>query len=255
MLRERPRIVGGRDLEKGGTWMGLTPGGLVVALTNQRTGRAPDRTRRSRGEVVVEALACGSVDSAAALVAGLDPSEHNAFNLLIADADRALVAYARDDAASIEIEDVPAGVHVLPNDRLDADGWPKVERALRSASRVAGSHPPGPLPVGEGGNDGAWAAMVEDLRAMLADHRTEPPDAVMLALAQERAERPAASWLTPEVVRALDALCIHTPVYGTRSATLVALEPGRVAQYLFAEGPPCTTPFRDVRALLEGAAP
>jgi hypothetical protein len=53
------------------------------------------------------------------------------------------------------------------------------------------------------------------------------------------------------LVRRLKALCIHTPFYGTRSATRIALDPGRVAHYAFADGPPCRTPFVDYSHLFD----
>lgn len=245
VLREDPRVVGGRDLEKGGTWMGVSRAGLLAGVTNHRTGRAPDRSRRSRGEIVVEAVASSSIEDAVAYVGSLRATDYNPFNLLIATAERAVVAYARDDEAHIELVEVPPGIHVLPNDRLDAPGWPKVVRAHHDASRVASDRP--------------WSAVSRELRDVLADHRAEPPTATLAAIAAERATGGPAQerWITPEVVRALDALCIHTPVYGTRSASLIALEPGRVAEYWFADGPPCVTPFRDVRGCLDAdeAAP
>jgi hypothetical protein len=52
------------------------------------------------------------------------------------------------------------------------------------------------------------------------------------------------------MLQRLQALCIHTPTYGTRSATVLALEPGRVAHYLYADGAPCRTPFVEVGGLL-----
>jgi hypothetical protein len=45
-------------------------------------------------------------------------------------------------------------------------------------------------------------------------------------------------------------VCVHTERYGTHSSTLLALDPGRVARYLFASGPPCRTTFEDVTDLL-----
>ncbi|KIZ37329.1 NRDE family protein, partial [Stutzerimonas stutzeri] len=47
---DAPWIVGGRDLQAGGTWMGVTTGGRFAALTNIRT---PGQVigPRSRGEL------------------------------------------------------------------------------------------------------------------------------------------------------------------------------------------------------------
>ena len=51
----------------------------------------------------------------------------------------------------------------------------------------------------------------------------------------------------------LQALCVHTPGYGTVSATMLAVGPAGVARYLFADGPPCRAGFVDHTALLAGA--
>lgn len=50
--------------------------------------------------------------------------------------------------------------------------------------------------------------------------------------------------------------CIHAGGYGTRSSTLLALrdEPGRDA-LRHADGPPCTTPYRDLTPLLRELGP
>jgi uncharacterized protein with NRDE domain len=45
------------------------------------------------------------------------------------------------------------------------------------------------------------------------------------------------------------SICVHTPFYGTRSSTILVLEPGRTARYQFAPGPPCVTGYDDVTAL------
>ena len=61
---------------------------------------------------------------------------------------------------------------------------------------------------------------------------------------------PLGSRFDHALLRRLQALCIHTPVYGTKSSTVLALGAGRVERYLFADGPPCVTPFEDFTSLL-----
>ena len=53
------------------------------------------------------------------------------------------------------------------------------------------------------------------------------------------------------VARRLQAMCIHTPTYGTVSSTLLALTPGAAARYLYAAGHPCEAPLVDARAALD----
>ena len=59
VLATEPRIVGGRDLTKGGTWLGVTAQGFFVAVTNQRSWAAVEPGRRSRGELVLDSPAHG----------------------------------------------------------------------------------------------------------------------------------------------------------------------------------------------------
>ena len=47
-----PDILGGRDLQAGGTWLGLTAAGRLALLTNVRAPEQHDPTAPSRGEIV-----------------------------------------------------------------------------------------------------------------------------------------------------------------------------------------------------------
>lgn len=231
VLLTRPRAVGGRDAERGGTWMGVTDGGLFVGLTNRRTATL-EPARRSRGEVVLEALAAGSVAGVERLLATLSPADFNPFHLLFADAHAARVAYARPGEPRLEVQPVPDGVHVLPNDVLDAP-LPKVAR-LRSLAAPLFTRP--------------WEQLLPGLQAAMADHGLPAPDTLPAPPA-------GAAPLDPEVMRRLQAVCVHAGPYGTRSCAVVALQPGRVAHYVASDAPPCQGPFRDVTALLADAAP
>jgi uncharacterized protein with NRDE domain len=211
-----PGVAGGRDLVAGGTWLGVRRDGFFAGLTNQRQ-RGADPTRRSRGEIVTGLL---SAPDPVAWLSSIDPADYNPFNALFGDAGDLRVAYGRPDGLRVDL--VPDGVHALPTDVLDAPRVFKVGRSVALASAEA-TRP--------------WPALADALRTVLADH-VEP------------AEVPADSPFPPEIGRRLEAICIHTPVYGTRSSTLLALAPGRVAHYLHAEGPPCTAPFADYTSLL-----
>lgn len=228
-LVEAPGGVGGRDLEQGGTWLGVLETGLFVGLTNQRTFAPPRSGLRSRGQVVVEALRCGSVAGVRRYLARLDPRQYNPFNLVYGDTDGVELAYARTDTTSLERVTIPDGEPCfLANDRLGSAHFPKTERAAELLQDV-------------GGLD--WTVLSGRLRQILADHELPAPERVP-------APPPGCPWPS-SLLRQLQALCIHTPAYGTRSATILALAPGRVQRYLFAPGPPCTTAFDDVTHLLQ----
>lgn len=227
LAREPVTVVGGRDVAGGGTWTGVASTGLFVGVTNQRSHRPPDPTRRSRGRVVLEALRTGTVAGVERYLRSLDPGDYNAFNLLYGEAGAFHVAYVRPDPASLELHALAPGIHVLANDRIGSREFPKAERVLALARPLA-TRP--------------WPELAPGLAALLADHELPPPDRIPAP--------PPGSFLPAAAYRLLQAICIHTPEYGTRSASIVALVPGGVAHLLAANGPPCTHAFEDVTALL-----
>jgi uncharacterized protein with NRDE domain len=186
----------------------------------------PDPARRSRGELVLDLLRAGSSDAAIAHLRTIDARLYNAFNLLFGDAEALHVAYARDDKPRIAVEPLGRGVWVLNNDTIGSRDFPKATRAARLVA---------PHVVSE------WDDLAPELKAMLGDHDLPAIDDVP--------PPPPNARLTREQLQALQAICVHTPVYGTRSSTLLALGEGRVLRYAFADGHPCTTPFVDVGLL------
>lgn len=232
IVSEAPRVVAGVDLQAGGTWMGASERGHFVALTNQRQYlRGHDGGKASRGDVVMAALRLPDVRAIEAYVRTLDARACNPFNLFFGDASSLYVVYAHGDRAEVEIHALDDGLWVLPNDRIGSPEFPKTRRAVG----LVEPHVKAP-----------WPALSAALAAALGDHE-EPPE-------REVPAPPSESRFDHATLRRLQALCIHTPVYGTRSATLLALTPGRVAHYLFADGPPCTAPFADMTGLLDGAS-
>jgi uncharacterized protein with NRDE domain len=226
VVLEAPRSVGGLDLEAKGTWMGVTQTGLFVGLTNQRTFVMPDRTKRSRGEIVLEALRAGTPDAVREQLRSLDGRTYNGFNLMFGDAQSLWVAYGRETLREVRVERVPVGVHVLPNDTLECPDFAKVRRAKALVEPVARAE---------------WPTLERTLEAMLGDV-TQPDEA-------EVPEPPNSAWFDRKTLRRLAALCVRTEIYGTRSSTIVALTPGGVAHYRYADGPPDVTPFVDVTPL------
>jgi len=209
------RIAGGVDALSGGTWLAIHAGGRFAAVTNQRALAPVVPGLRSRGLAVRELIAAGDPDG---YVAALDPTQYASMNLVWGDARGVSVAYARREG-TLEIERLPSGIHVLCNDRLGAEGFP---RGVRLHDAIAGA-------------PRRWPELVPALEVALADHMREaaPP-----------------SHVPPELARELTATCIHTPSYGTRSSTIFAADHGRTLAYLSADGPPCTAPFVDRSALL-----
>ncbi len=186
---DRPDVLAGRDLEQGGTWMGLTRNGRFAALTNVRDPKSNRPTAKSRGLIVSDFLT--REDAPATFVEDLVEGCHqyNGFNVIVADHDN--LAYF--NSATAQSEDLSPGIYGLSNHRLDTP-WPKVIRskaALEHALRKDG------------------AELETDLLAMLRD-RARATDSTLpdtgVGLDKER-------WLSPVFITGQD--------YGTRCSTVL----------------------------------
>lgn len=133
-------IVAGRDLQAGGTWLGVhRPSGRVVVVTNVR-GAMPDPAKESRGRLVTDLLRGEGIfaDPAAD-----DLPRFNAFNLFAIGGGAARLLTNRPVPL---IMPLGPGVHALANEPVDAP-CPRAER-LRLALEAAvatGSDPEGLL--------------------------------------------------------------------------------------------------------------
>jgi uncharacterized protein with NRDE domain len=108
---DEPEVFAPRDLSAGGTWLGIRGASLFVGITNRFMGRVSPPGPRSRGELVLDALAIGSVEGAADRIAGLDPAMHNPFHLVIADRRAAHLVW--NDGVRQHHEGLPPGLHVI----------------------------------------------------------------------------------------------------------------------------------------------
>ncbi len=127
VLAEAPRILGGRDLVAGGTWMAVGEQGVIAALTN-RPPRAPGAAMalRSRGALPLQLVrhTCAR-DAVEAFVREVDPREYNPCWLLVGDRD-SLFYLEVSDAIRPGSRELEPGLHILENRPLDAPS-PKVD--------------------------------------------------------------------------------------------------------------------------------
>ena len=117
-----------RDLQAGGTWLGLNARGVLVAITN-RFGRPADPTRRSRGELVDRALAHPSAANAAVAIAALPADDYNAFHLLCVDEDQAHLVWS--DGALMSQSHLEPGITVITERSLGAADNRRKQHVLR----------------------------------------------------------------------------------------------------------------------------
>lgn len=128
---EQPELLAGKDLEMGGTWLGITRNGRFSAVTNFRESPASKLPPRSRGDLTTNFL-LGSMTPTAYLaeVAGRD-TDYRAFNLLVGDG-RDLYYYCNRQGVIRQLE---PGIYGLSNDLLNCD-LPKVSSGREQLSRL-----------------------------------------------------------------------------------------------------------------------
>jgi len=130
-------IVAPLDRRAGGTWWGVNADGVFAALTNRPT-RELDATRRSRGQLVLDALAAPTARAAATSLAGLGRDLYNPFNLFVADAREAYAVVYEDGPHAQALE---PGVQVIGNADPNAREVAKIARTLDRAELVAAGPP------------------------------------------------------------------------------------------------------------------
>jgi len=121
---QKEKIYAGKDLQAGGTWLGLTAEGRFSALTNFRQGSANNETtnneiKKSRGELVLKALAQPEHELTHSLEN--ESNNYNGFNLVYGQLNKLHYFDSINRTSSV----LPSGIHSLCNGALD-DIWPKM---------------------------------------------------------------------------------------------------------------------------------
>lgn len=117
-------VLAGRDLEAGGTWLGITLGGRFAALTNYRNPAERRTGVPSRGALVSDFLTGKAGPSEYLKEVQKAAPNYNGFSLLVGDTD-SLWFLSNRGGGPLRVK---PGVHGLSNHLLDTP-WPKVERA------------------------------------------------------------------------------------------------------------------------------
>ena len=211
VLRERPRVIGGRDRLAGGTWLAIRERHAVVALLNRRDPEPPPEPgeRRSRGLLTLEAAAAAGPVLSPAVLEYAQRSIREAVY-----APFTLVFAGREDCWALVLDgngprrlDIGAGWHVLTHRELDDPDEPRTRWLLSALSAFR--------PTGT-----------------------------------EAAERRVAELLREHGEAGTPAVCLHRGPMVTVSSTLVVLDRDGL-RYRHAEGRPCEHEHADQSALLD----
>lgn len=198
---EQPDLLAGRDLEQGGTWMGVTRGGRFAGITNYRDPARTAPAPRSRGELPLGFLT-GSLAPGDYLdeVAGC-ADQYAGFSLLVGDV-RDLWYYSNSSpGGATRAKRLEPGIYGLSNALLDTP-WPKVTRGRDRLQRLV---------------DLGTPPTHESLLEVVGDRSLADPTALR------------SQGLDSSMDQLLSAQFIITDLYGTRSSTSLWIdEPGHV---------------------------
>ena len=197
---DHPQILAGRDLEAGGTWLGLTTSGKISMLTNYRDPKNINPNAPSRGQLVSNYLE--SSISAEAYIQGIetDNKKYNGFNLIVGNPDE-LWYYSNYRNG---ITKFTAGFYGISNHLLESP-WPKV---LIGKQRIAPA-----LQQNDVDPEQLFEILYDD---HVADDNQLPNTGLPL-----------------ERERALSSMFIKTGNYGSRCSTVVLVNNSN--EVLFAE--------------------
>ncbi|MFT5181516.1 MAG: hypothetical protein ACI8S3_001400 [Alphaproteobacteria bacterium] len=166
---DRPEIVAGRDELAGGTWLGVNDHGVAAAVLNRVGSLGPTTDKRSRGELVLDALDHADAAAAAEALADLDGTAYRSFNLVIADNCDAYWVRSTGDA-KIDVAPVPAGLSMITSGELNDTDSPRVGNFLRRFNEA-------PAPDIETGDWSSWESL---LASRLYDAADGPHEAMSI---------------------------------------------------------------------------
>lgn len=187
--KHSPQILAGRDLEAGGTWMGVTRNGRFAALTNFRDPAQNRSGAPSRGALVAEFLTGSETPRACLERIAMRDSEYNGYNLLAGDGENLWWSSNMGDSP----RQLEPGVYGISNHLLDTP-WPKVGAGKTALVQALDRLP----------DDRA-------LFALLRDDGIHPD------------ERLPQTGISLDWERLLSSAFVKSPDYGTRSSTVLCI--------------------------------
>ena len=210
---EHPELLAGRDradvLGSPGTWLGFTKSGRFAALTNVRAPSEKNPDARTRGELSLMYLTGEHKPDGFIQHNAKRFEQYNGFNMLMADlsnpsdaqmhwvSNRMMLGQSIRPRKTFPQNALDAGVYGLSNAMLDTP-WPKVTHRVAAFAQT--------LAMDQGNLKHA-----DQYLHLLSDNR--------VAVDQEL----PSTGVSKEWEKALSPAFVQTPMYGTRSSTVLRI--------------------------------
>jgi uncharacterized protein with NRDE domain len=189
--KDRPDLLAGKDLQAGGTWMGITRKGKFAAITNFRDLKNNRNDAPSRGELTLDFLVKDVTPEEYYNRLKSELNNYNGFNLILGNIDELYYFSNKTNG----LQKLEPGIHGISNAILDTP-WPKVEKSKRQLKHLI-----------EQQNIHPWEIL------NLLDDTSPAKD-----------EELPDTGVGLELERILSPIFIKSEKYGTRSSTIVTVD-------------------------------
>lgn len=186
---DHPKVLAGKDLKAGGSWMGITKDGRFCAVTNYRDIKHSDPNAQSRGELVTNFLTSNLPSQKYLQELQNTTVKYNGYNLLTWQ-NKNMHHYSNYQGT---INELSNGIHALSNALLDTP-WYKVKKIKEVFIKV----------INNDLNEQLFFEILADTST--ADDNDLPQ-----------------TGLPYELEKAVSAMCIRTEKYGTVSSSVVTI--------------------------------
>lgn len=186
-------IFAGRDLEAGGTWLGINHQGHFAAVTNVRESRGMSPGKMSRGELTSGYLSTSQPAEKYLQQLVARDQDYSGFNLLLAD-QQGMWFYSNRDHGDHGVRQIEPGIYGISNGGFD-EPWPKLSSGKAELEALLA------------GNIDAV-----ELMEILTDHQ----------IAEDH-ELPTTG-VSLDIERLLSSRFIRSPEYGTRACSVLTID-------------------------------
>ncbi len=187
---DHPDVLAGRDLKGGGTWMGINRTGRIAAVTNYRDPKNISESAKTRGDLTKDYLTTGPTAQLYLEQVAKDAALYNGFNLLLFEQNKGFYFSNYGE----QVQQLNKGVYGLSNALLDTS-WPKLEKLKSNFRQTLQSE-----------------FDVDTLLGLLTDSETANDDVL------------PETGVPYEWEKAISAICIDTPTYGTCCSTVILVD-------------------------------
>jgi len=198
---ENNSVLGGRDVQSGGTWIGLNKNGRFIAITNYRDPNNAISNAKSRGDLSKKFLLQNDDVPTFLSDVSINKAQYNGFNLLLSDdAFDTLYHYSNISDQPNKIID---GIHGLSNHLLDTP-WPKIQSGRDFFSNIIQSE----------------SIDMYKLVEMLRNDKKAPDDLL------------PRTGISSDLEKNLSSVFISIKGYGTRCSTVVLVDTDNKLSFL-----------------------